>query len=731
LARVALLDDDWDGAATHLRDGLAKVSGRPSRLRLLACLSNVYLEVGRGDDAAPGTVEALSLVNDVEEATIQAGIHACAGHLAALRDDTDTVIAQYDTAIGLLAGHGQEPYAATLYLEKHAYVLHAGITGVREDVAFGEQATRIDLARERLHPVVDAQRLQLEGAAAAVDGKVPDALQAYTQALTIYRQYGAFEELRTALRRCARLYEQADRMDRALALYARVGAIEDVERVAEACAQRVGSAEEVEGLLQALTVSQTDHAQAGRARAYGVVAVIVPDALVPGVIDDLLDMARKRDSAAQDISVRRAAIEALPAFSRRIPEDRLAAVIEACLTVPRESSWWTTEQSAIRGVARIVGERSAALPTTLAARATATLLDKAATESFDDLRDAALWGAYVIAHRVGGEQRAAVVDYLQNQELAPMIAAYLAALDAPPPPQRLYETVVAIVARIGHRRVETEWGPGVEHGGYTPGIFDYFKTYLTSSCMTAIVEHFIRGFDDADDTLRLRAGMLVELGNLADLIPDEDIGRCYDTLSRASRGDVPVGEREAVYIETARNAFSRGQVNTGTVAEIAGAGAWGVARLSHRLSGEQKADALEALRALADLDDATIRRDVARAMGEVRQLGNDEWDRLRVTIAVLLRDPEPNVQAWMVQSVALLYERNALDMDGAIIERILALGMASTHLDVRWAVAYALRRLPIADRIPNLADAAVEARAKLEVDIDFRVRAELMGRDDE
>lgn len=731
LARVALLDDDWDSAAAHLTDGLAEVSELPSRLRLLVRLANIYLEVGRGDDAAPAVTEALSLVNNVEDATLQAGIHACAGHLAALRDDTDTVIAQYDTAIGLLAGHGQEPYAATLYLEKHAFVLHAGITGVREDVAFEEQATRIDLARERLHPVVDAQRLQLEGAAAAVDRRVPDALQAYTQALTIYRQYGAFEELRTALRRCARLYEQADRVDRALALYARVGAVEDVGRVADVCAQQVGSAEEVEGLIRALTVSQTDPAQAGRARAYGILADIVPDGLVPGVIDDLLSMVRKRDSAAQDISVRRAAIEALPAFSRRVPDDRLAAVIETCLTVPRESSWWTTEQSAIRGVARIVGERATALPTALAARATSALLDKAATESFDELRDAALWATYVVARHVGGEQRAAVVSYLQNKELSPMIAAYLAALDAPPSPQRLYETVIAILGHIGYRRVETEWGPGVAHGGYTPGIFDYFGTHLTPSCMTAILEHFIRGVGDAENPLRLRAAMLVELGNLADLIADEDIAQCYDILSRACRGDVPVGERDAMHIETTRNAFSRFRIDTGTVAEIAGAAAWSMAWLSHRLSDEQRVYVVETLRALADLDDAALRRDVARAMGELRQLDTDEWDRLRVTLAVLLRDPEPNVQFWMVQSIVRLYERNALDMDGALIERILKLGTTSTHRDVRRAVAYALRRLPIVDRVPDLSGTAEEARIKLEMDVDFGVRTELVGQDED
>jgi len=271
----------------------------------------------------------------------------------------------------------------------------------------------------------------------------------------------------------------------------------------------------------------------------------------------------------------------------------------------------------------------------------------------------------------------------------------------------------------------------VAHGGYTPGILDYFGTHLTPACMTAIVEHFIQGFGDAEDTLRLRATMLVELGNLADLIADEDIARCYDILSRACRGDVPIGERDAMHIETTRNAFSRFRIDTGTVAEIAGGAAWSMARLFHRLSDEQRGDVVETLRALADLDDAALRRDVARAIGELRQLRTDEWDRLRVTLVILLRDPDPNVQSWMVQSVARLYERNALDMDGALIERILELGTTHTHRDVRRAVAYALRHLPIADRVPDMSGAAEEARIKLEMDVDFGVRTELVGQDED
>jgi len=506
LARVALLDDDFDSAAAHLRDGIATVSGLSDRLRLLTRLCNVYLEVGRSDDAAPVVAEALAFVDNIGDAITRAGVHACAGQLAALRGDTDDVIGQYNTAITILSGQGQEPYAATLYLEKHAYLLRAGITGIKEDVAFAEQATRIDLARERLHPVVDAQRLQLEGTAAAVDNKAPDALQAYNQALTIYRQYGAFQEVRTTLRRSAHLYERAGTVDRAIVLYARVGAMEDVKRLAATYARLVGRVEDVEGLLQSLAVSHTDSAQVGRATTYGALADVVPDTMVPDIVDDLLAMAKQRDSAGQDVSVRRAAIDAIASFSRRVPEDRLATVVEVCLTVPRDSSWWTTEESAIKAAARVVGEQSDIVPTAVAARATSALLDKAATESFDKLQETALWAAYAIARRVGGEQRDIVVEYLRDHEQGPMDIAYQTALDAPPPAQRLYDTVVAILARIGHQRIETDEGPSVRHGGYAPGIFTYFKKHLTPSCMTAIVDHFVRGFNDADDTLRLRAG---------------------------------------------------------------------------------------------------------------------------------------------------------------------------------------------------------------------------------
>ena len=729
LARVALLDDDWDGAADHLRDGLAKVSGLSDRLRLLTRLCNVYLEVGRADDAAPVVAKALAFVDGASEATLRAGVHACAGQLAALRGDTDDVIARYNTAVDVLSGHGQEPYAATLYLEKHAYLMRAGITGIKEDVAFVEQATRIDLARERLHPLVDAQRLQLEGAAAAVDNKAPDARQAYNQALTIYRQYGAFEELRTTLRRSARLYEQTGTVDRAIMLYARVGAVEDVKRLAAIYAGLVGGVEDVEGLLQSLAVSHADSAQVGRAAAYGALADVVPDTLASNIVDDLLTLARGRDSAGPDIAVRRAAIDAITSFSRRVSEDQLATVVEVCLTVPRDSSWWTTEESALNAVARVVGEQSNTVPAAVAARATSALLDKATTERFDKLQETALWAAYAIARRVGGEQRDIVVRYLRDREQGPVDIAYLTALDAPPPAQRLYDTVVAILARIGHQRIETDEGPGAQHGGYMPGILTYFKKHLTPPCMTAIVDHFVHGFDDADDTLRLRAGMLIELGNLANLIPDGDVRTCYDVFSRACRGEVSVGGREALHMETARSPFSRVHVFAGTIVEVVEAGIWGMGRLYQRLPSEQQAEALDALSALADLNDSSIRRAAAGAMGELRQLDGDGFDRLKTTIVVLLRDSEPTVQAWMAQSVAMLFDSNKLDIDRDIVGRVLELGVVDADLDIRRAVAHALKHLSITDLAPDLSDMADEARTRLKTDINFSVRAELDEKD--
>jgi len=454
----------------------------------------------------------------------------------------------------------------------------------------------------------------------------------------------------------------------------------------------------------------------------------VPDTLVPGIVDDLLAMAKRRDSAGQDVSVRRAAIDAFASFSHRIPEDRLSTVVEVCLTVPRDSSWWTTERSAIKAVAHIVGEQSDIVPAAIAARATSALLDKAATESFDKLKETALWAAYAIARRVGGEQRDIVVRYLGDHEQGPMDIAYLTALDASPPAQRLYETVVAILARIGHQRIETDKGPSVRHGGYAPGIFTYFKKHLTPSCMTAIVDHFVHGFNDADDTLRLRVAMLIELGDLADLISDEDVRKCYDAFSRACRGDVSVGGREALHMATARNPFSRVHVFTGTIVEVVEAGIGGMSRLYQRLPGEQQVEALDALCACADLNDTTIRRAVARALGELRQLGDDGFDRLKTTIVVLLRDPDPTIRAWMAQSVAMLFDNNRLDIDRDIVGRVLELGVVDADLDIRQPVAYALKRLPIADLAPDLSAVADAARTRLEADINFSVRAELSCR---
>jgi len=218
---------------------------------------------------------------------------------------------------------------------------------------------------------------------------------------------------------------------------------------------------------------------------------------------------------------------------------------------------------------------------------------------------------------------------------------------------------------------------------------------------------------------------------LADLISDEDVRKCYDALSRACRGDVSVGGREALHMETARNPFSRVHVFTGTIVEVVEAGIWGMGRLYQRLLGEQQAEALDALCAFADLNDTTIRRAVARALGELRQLDDDGFDRLKTTIVVLLRDPDPTIRAWMAQSVAMLFDNNRLDIDRDIIGRVLELGVVDTDLDIRRAVAYALKCLPIIDLAPDLSAVADEARTRLEADMNFSVRAELSEKGDE
>lgn len=733
LAQTALLDDQWDDAATHLRKGLAVLTGAPSRLRLLIRLANVYLELGRADDAAPRVTDALGLVDASEDATTKAAVYACAAHLAALRDDIDDMIAHYDTAIGALAGHAQEPYASALYLEKHSQLSSADVVGVKEELTFREQGTRIDLARERLHPLVDARQLELEGVAEATDNKVPDALQSYNQALSIYRQYGAFESVRRTLRRLAQLYEQGNRPIDALTLYARIGAIVEVERLSTAYVQRLDSVDEIDSFLQSISISQTDHARVGRAVVYQEFADVVPDEFVPRIIDNLIDdIVNGHDSSSQRLAVRRTAIQALAVFSRRISQDRLETVIETYLTVPRKGSWWTTEQVAIKGVARIASQRHA-MPETLVTRVTTALLNKATSENFDILRDESLQAVFTIAKHVGGKQRDAVVEYLQGREQGPKEVAYLTALDAPPAPERLHEVVREILANTSPKGIWAEGEVRIRRGGYAPGIFDFFKKRLIAPCPEEIVEHFVNGYDNEDATIGLRAAMLEELGDLAHLIPDQDIDRCYDAFLRASNGDVVVRAKEASDIEMARNPFSRIHVFTGTEAEIAVSGAWGLACLYHRLPQEQRLEALRVLRKLANRDDTalldgtTLRQRVGQAMGELRDLDNNGLEQLAVSIIVLLHDSKPDVRARMVQSVATLYEHNSLDVNRTIIGRILDLGVRDVYLDVRQAVAFALNRLPIASLPPDLADIAMQARTRLEADINFRVRMPLAG----
>jgi len=94
-----------------------------------------------------------------------------------------------------------------------------------------------------------------------------------------------------------------------------------------------------------------------------------------------------------------------------------------------------------------------------------------------------------------------------------------------------------------------------------------------------------------------------------------------------------------------------------------------------------------------------------------------------------LRDPDPTVKAWMAQSVAMLFDHNKLDIDCDIIGRVLELGVIDADLDIRRAVAYALKHLPIARLAPDLSEVADEARTRLKTDIDFSVREQLNEKD--
>jgi len=79
----------------------------------------------------------------------------------------------------------------------------------------------------------------------------------------------------------------------------------------------------------------------------------------------------------------------------------------------------------------------------------------------------------------------------------------------------------------------------------------------------------------------------------------------------------------------------------------------------------------------------------------------------------------------------MLFDNNKLDIDRDIVGRVLELGVVDADLDIRQAVAYALKRLPITDLAPDLSAVADEARTRLEADMNFSVRAELSEKGDE